>query len=119
MEETYGIFTEDGNVKTLTEDEILGLYGIDKLNLKELQSKYIYMVDEYDEKIEEYEERINDSENKYEELYNKFSNLEETINNLDFNIEEKNIDNSYLILFLIIGIIIAFFVGRFSNKKEV
>mgnify|MGYP004514855431 FL=1 len=112
-------FTDDnGNITTITVDEILEAYEIKDLKLEELQEKYVNIVDEYEEKIDKYEEKINELNNVNEQ----FLSLTETLEELKTENNTLNQDNttsflSFCIVF-IIGVFIAFLIGKFFQKNN-
>ena len=112
-------FTDDnGNITTITVDEILEAYEIKDLKLEELQEKYVNIVDEYEEKIDKYEEKINELNNVNEQ----FLSLTETLEELKTENNALNQDNttsflSFCIVF-IIGVFIAFLIGKFNQKNN-
>lgn len=120
LKERFDFTDDDGNVRTITVDEILKSYEIKGLNLEELQEKYVNTVDEYEEKINEYEDLLNNAEDNYEEINNKFSTLTETVEDLreELQIKDSNENNSYFFLsILLIAVVISFFIGKSFTKK--
>lgn len=112
-------FTDDnGNITTITVDEILEAYEIKDLKLEELQEKYVNIVDEYEEKIDKYEEKINE----LNDVNEQFLSLTETLEELKTENKALNQDNatsflSFCIVF-IIGVFIAFLIGKFFQKNN-
>lgn len=112
-------FTDDnGNITTITVDEILEAYEIKDLKLEELQEKYVNIVDEYEEKIDKYEEKINE----LNDVNEQFLSLTETLEELKTENNALNQGNttsflSFCIVF-IIGVFIAFLIGKFFKKNN-
>lgn len=117
---------DDGEENAVTEftmsvDEILEAYKIKGLSLEDLQEQYVNMVDEHAEEKRELEE-------KYNSLNSSFKNLTEEISELRIELEDRELSTtnnddsvSYFpfLVILIITAIIAFYIGKQGNKKEV
>lgn len=123
LTERYGLTDDNGNITVITVDEILESYEIKGLSLEELQEKYVNTIDEYEEKINDYEERISDANSNYSELNSNLSILAETVKEFQEEYGSKeNTEASSLLPFsiiFIIGVILAFFVGKYFSNNSI
>ena len=118
LTERSGLKLDDGTIEIISVEEILKTYDIYGLSLEDLQEKYVNMVDDYTDKI-------NGLEDNQEELNANISDLKETVSELSTNIEDLNntqyIENnssSYFSIIFVIGIVVAFFIGKYFNKEK-
>lgn len=109
------ISLDNGKITKESVEEILETYNIKGLSLKDLQEKYVNMVDDYNEKI-------NGMDEKYEKLNSSYSNLTESITELTTEIQDLqnsskiNTPTSPHIIFIVvffIAVIISFYVGKY------
>ena len=120
LTERSGLKLDDGTIETITVEEILKAYDIYGLSLEDLQEKYVDMVDDYTD-------RIYELENNQEDLNSNINDLQETVSELSTKIENINnnpyIENNssytgYFLIVFSVGVIIAFFIGKYFNKNK-
>ena len=117
---------DDGEENGVTEfimsvDEILETYEIKGLSLGDLQEKYVNMIDKHEEEKRELEEKYNSLNSSFNDLTEEISELRTELEDRELTTTNNNDSVSYFpfLVILIITVIIAFFIGKQSNKKEV